>query len=170
MSDRMSAMEIEKQEFPRKVRGYDPDNVRMYLRSVAEEVGRLNLENGQLREEIGQLKSRLTEHEAREKTLQETLVSAQGMAGDLKERSRAEADLLVREARLKSERMLQQTQDQLDRLEDEIGRCKLERDNFERQVRGTIEHHLSLLESRKQNRAEADNVRVLRSIGGTDAG
>ena len=93
-----------------------------------------------------------------------------GFADDLKERSRAEAELLVREARLKSERLLQQSQDQLSRLEDEIGRCKLERDSFERQVRATVEHHLSILDARKDKRGEADSRHVLRSIGGTDAG
>ena len=170
MSDRMTAMDIEKQEFPRKLRGYDPENVRMYLGSVAEEVERLHLETGKLREQAGELDSRLEDYRAREKTLQETLVSAQAMAVDLKDRSRAEADLMVREARLKSERLLQQSQDQLGRLEDEIGRCKLERDTFERQVRSTIEQHLSVLDARKQKRADADNLRVLRSIGGSDAG
>ena len=44
---RLTAMEIEKQDFRRKVRGYDPDDVQMYLRSVAEEVERLHLENGE---------------------------------------------------------------------------------------------------------------------------
>ena len=92
------------------------------------------------------------------------------MAVDLKDRSRAEADLMVREARLKSERLLQQSQDQLARLEDEIGRCQLERDTFERQVRSTIEHHLSVLDARKQKRAEAASPRALRSIGGSDVG
>ena len=170
MSERITAMDIERQEFPSKLRGYDPENVRMYLKSVAEEVERLNLENGKQREELGEFKQQVGEYKAREKTLQDTLVSAQGMAGDIKARSQAEAELVLREARIKSERLMQQTQDQLARLEDEIGRSKLERDNFERQVRSLVEHHLSLLDARQQQRSDPDNVRVLRSIGGSDAG
>ena len=38
MSDRLSAMDIEGQEFPKKLRGYAPEEVRLYLRSVAEEL------------------------------------------------------------------------------------------------------------------------------------
>ena len=37
MSSRFTAMDVEKQEFTRKVRGYDPDEVRIFLSAVAEE-------------------------------------------------------------------------------------------------------------------------------------
>ena len=50
MSTRLTAMDIEKQEFARKMRGLDPDEVQMFLRAVAEEIERLNLENATLRE------------------------------------------------------------------------------------------------------------------------
>ena len=142
---RLTAMEIEKQDFRRKVRGYDPDDVQMYLRSVAEEVERLHLENGELREEVGRLKHAAQEIRGREQALQQTLVTAQNMTGEMKEKAKAEAELMVRRARLNSERMLQQAQDQLARLEAEISRCKLERDLFERRLRGTLEEHMALL-------------------------
>ena len=116
MSDRLTAMDIEKQEFKRSMRGFDPDEVKLFLRSVAEEVQRLNLDNADLREEQGRLKSEVEKYRAREKTLQDTLVAAQKMSDELTSKSRAEADLLVKEARMKAERLLQQSQDQLSRL------------------------------------------------------
>ena len=45
--------------------------------------------------------------------------------------------------------MLQNAQDQLARLETEISRCKIERDLFERRLRGVIDEHMILLELRK---------------------
>ena len=67
MSSRLTAMDIEKQEFGRRLRGYDPEEVRLYLRSVAEEVERLNLENGRLLEEIGELAAALRDGTPEEK-------------------------------------------------------------------------------------------------------
>ena len=51
VSARLTAMDIEQQEFTRKVRGYDPDEVKLFLKSVAEEIERINLENATVREE-----------------------------------------------------------------------------------------------------------------------
>ena len=90
---RLTAMEIEKQDFRRKVRGYDPDDVQMYLRSVAEEVERLHLENGEFREEVGRLKHAAQEIRGREQALQQTLVTAQNMTGEMKEKAKAEAEV-----------------------------------------------------------------------------
>jgi cell division initiation protein len=158
-------MDVERQEFPRRLRGYDPEEVRLFLRAVAEEVERLHLENAALREENGGLRERLEEVRERERTLQETLVTAQRMAGELKEKTRSEAELMVKEARLKAERLLEQAQDQLQAIEAEIGRLKLERDAFENRLRNAIEEHLALLELRKKDRAELDNLRFLRRRG-----
>jgi cell division initiation protein len=170
MSARLTARDVETQDFSRKMRGLDPDEVQLFLKAVAEEIERLNLENGNLVEENAALKGRIEDFKERERTLQETLVTAQRMSEDMKERSRAEADLLVREARVKAERVLEQAQDQLQALENEIGRLRLEKDAFENRLRSAIEEHLSLLDLRKQEKAELDNLRFLRRRSTTDVG
>jgi cell division initiation protein len=170
MTTRLTAMDIEKQAFTRKMRGYDADEVQLFLRAVAEEIERLNLENQTLSEETGTLRQRIEDFKERERTLQETLVTAQLMSADLKERARSEADLLIKESRFKAERVLEQAQDQLKSLENEIGRLRLEKDAFENRLRAAIEEHLSLLDLRKQEKADIDNLRFLRRRSTTDVG
>ena len=167
---RLTAMDIEQQEFRSKLRGFDPEEVRMFLRSVAEEIERLNLENGNLREEVGRGKLAIDEFRSREQALQQTLVTAQSMTGEMKDKAKVEADLIVSRARLSAERMLHQAQDQLSRLEAEIGRCKLERDLFERRLRSTIEEHVTLLDQRKNGAQELDNLHVLPRRPNSEAG
>jgi cell division initiation protein len=163
-------MDVEKQVFRSKLRGYDPEEVRYYLRSVSEEIERLNLENGELREDIGRLKRQHEELRSREQVLQKTLVSAQHMSDELKERSQAEANLVVRDARVRAERILQDAQDQLAQLEAEISRCRIEKDLFERRLRTTIEEHMILLEQRQDVTGEMDNIRVLPRRTSSEAG
>ena len=167
VSSRLTAMDIEKQEFRRKMRGYDAEEVRMYLRSVAEEIERVTLENSEMLEEIGQLRAQHKELNSREKLLQETLVSAQK---EMKERSRKEAELLVKDARLKSERMLQEAQDQLANLEAAIGRCKIEKELFEKRLRCALEEHMSVLENRGEKDGELGNVHVLHRRTNSEVG
>ena len=164
MSDRITAMDVERQEFKRKVRGFDPEEVSLYLRSVSEEIERLNLDNARLLEENGRLVRQVAEHATREQTLQQTLVTAQTMSAELKERSQVQADQLMHEARFKAERTLQETQDQLARLEAEISRARLDRDLFERRLENTIEEHQKMLEQRRSEREiTPDNVRPIRT-------
>lgn len=170
MSDRMTAMDVEKQEFTRKMRGYDPDEVRLYLKAVAEEIARLQLDNQMQREELGRLQTRLEDFRERERTLQETLVTAQKMSEEMKGKSAKEAELLVKEARLKGERILEQAQDQLQMLENEIGRLRLEKDAFENRLRAMLEEHVALLDLRKQEKGDLDNLRFLRRRSSGDIG
>jgi len=171
MSSRLTAMDVAKQDFPRKVRGFAVEDVRIFLQSVAEEIARLNLENGELSEELGRLKREAEQYRGRESTLQQTLISAQRMTDDMKEKGRVEADLVVKQARLEAERVLQEAQDQLVLLEDEISRRKLERDLFQRRLRGLIDEHSSLLERRAEPGGESDdNVRFLPPRSGSEAG
>ena len=115
-----------------------------------------------LREEAGKLQAQAQEHRDRERALRETLVTAKEMASTLEQKSREESNLMVKEARLKSERMLERAQDQLTLIETEISRAKLERDFFENRLRSVIEEHGALLDLRKRERSEKDNLRFLR--------
>jgi cell division initiation protein len=171
MSDRMTAMDVERQEFRSGLRGYDREEVRMFLRSVAEEIGRLHLDNGATREEMGRLRETVEELRSRERTLQDTLVTAQAMVTDIREKAQKEAELILREARIKAEKVVEQAQGHLETIESEINRARLERDAFENRLKSCIDEHVALLEMRKTERAEMEgNVRILRRRSATDAG
>jgi cell division initiation protein len=130
----------------------------MYLKSVGEEVERLNLENAERDEELGQLRARIDEFSQRERILQDAIVSAQRMSDEMQQKARSEADLLLREARMNAERRLQESQDQLSRIENEISRLRLERDSFEKRLRGLVEQHLELLDLRSSERREQEGA------------
>ena len=170
MSDRLTARDIQNQQFHRKMWGYDPAEVDLFLQSAAEDVERLTLENGEMLEKMGKLRSDVDELRTHEKTLQQTLVSAQRMTEEMKNRASHEGELLVKEARIRADRMQREAQDTLTRLEADISRSKLDREVFERQLRSVVEQHLALLEMRREARTELDNLRVLPKHIGSETG
>jgi cell division initiation protein len=170
MSDRITAMDVESQQFPTKMRGYDPGEVRSFLKSVAEEIERQALDNGNLREEIGRLRAEQEAMRSREQTLQQTLVAAQKMSEEMKEKAKAEADLLVREARVRAEQLTRQAHDELLRIEASIQHARMERDTLERRLRGVLEQHAALLDLRAEAHGEMDNLRVMPVRAGQEAG
>lgn len=161
MSSRLTAMDVENQEFRRKMRGYDPEEVDLFLTSVSDEVERLNLERSEMLEERGRLRKELEGVRTREEALQKTLVTVQKMTEEMKQRAEKEGELIVQEARLRADRILKDAQDRLSRLETDISRSELERVSFERRLRGMLEQHVALLDMRREAREELDNLRVL---------
>jgi len=170
MSNRWTAMDIEKQAFHRKFRGYDPGEVDLFLKAIAEEVERLNLQHGEMLEETGRLRQELDGLRSREETLQKTLVSAQRMTDEMKDRAGKEGELLVQEARMRADRLLQESHDRLTRLETDIGRSRQERDTLERRLKAVLEQHLALLDMRTEARDDLDNLRVLPDRRGSEVG
>lgn len=169
-SSQLTARDIQNQQFKRGLRGYDTDEVDLFLRSVADHVERLVLAHGDLREEVGRMKGELDGLRERERMLQETLISAQKMAEQTAEAAKCEADLLIKEARIKAERQIERARDEVARLDEDKQRLQLERESFERSLRSLIDQHTRLLDMRAAERDDAENVHVFRPASSTDAG
>ncbi len=123
----LTPLEIQKQTFPRKFQGYDPDDVRAYLHMVAEEIERLVRETDHLARENGILREDLEDHANRERILKDTLLSAQKVAEDIVGNARKEAELIVKDAELLAERLIGQAMQRVGDLERTIADLKIER-------------------------------------------
>jgi cell division initiation protein len=123
----LTPLEIQKQRFGRTMRGYAEDEVRGYLHLVAEEVERLLSEAQVLSRENALLRDEIAEHSGRERILKDTLLSAQRVSEELKSNAEKEAELIIKDAELISERMISQALSRVGDLERAIQELKLER-------------------------------------------
>ena len=98
---RITPMDIRQQQFTVKMfRGFDVQEVDMFLEDLAEDYEALLKENQLLKEQLQAMEERARSLEDRERVLQETLVTTQRVTEEMKESARREAALLVREAEL----------------------------------------------------------------------
>ncbi|MDQ6801836.1 MAG: DivIVA domain-containing protein [Acidobacteriota bacterium] len=141
----LTPLEIQKQLFARKFKGFDSDEVRAYLQMVAEEmevlikdVDRLSRENVMLRED-------LDDHNQRERILKDTLLSAQRVSEDVKSNARKEAELIVKDAELLSERLVSQAMNRVSDLERTIQDLKVERRSARNKLQATLDTIQQLL-------------------------
>ncbi len=142
----LSPLEVQKQDFPRTMRGYSTDEVRAYLHLVAEEmeellkqVELLGRENKILREEIG-------EHNQRERILKDTLLSAQRVSEELKANAEKEGELIIKDAELVAEKMISQAMARVGELETVIQELKIERKAARNKVRTVLDTFQQMLE------------------------
>jgi cell division initiation protein len=142
---RLSPLEIQKQTFAKSLKGYSVDEVRAYLHLVAEEIermvkdiDRLSRENVHFREELG-------EHSERERILKETLLSAQKVSEEVKANARKEAELIVKDAELLSERLISQAMTRVGDLERSIQELKIERKGARNKLQTILDTFQQLL-------------------------
>ena len=135
----LTPLEIQKQTFSRALKGYSPDDVRAYLHLVAEEIERLLRENDRLLRDVAMLREDVDDHTNRERILKDTLLSAQKVAEDLTANARKEAELIVKDAELLSERLIGQAQQRVADLERAIGDLRMERRAARNKLTSTID-------------------------------
>jgi len=123
----LTPLEIQKQTFSRAIKGYTVDEVRAYLHLVAEEIERLVKDVDRLSRENAMLRDELDDHNQRERILKDTLLSAQKVSEDVRANARKEAELIVKDAELLSDRLMAQAQSRVADLERAIQELKMER-------------------------------------------
>jgi cell division initiation protein len=117
---KITPLDIQQREFKVALRGYDRSEVEAFLRSVSKTVEELVKENAGLKERVEALGTQVNDLGKKEAALNELLVTTQAMSETLKQTARREADLILKEAELKSEELLKRAQTEYEGLQREI--------------------------------------------------
>ena len=141
----LTPLDIQRQTFSRALKGYNVDEIRAYLQLIAEEIERLLRDVDRLARENAMLREDLDEHNARERILKDTLLSAQKVSEDVKANAQKEAELIVKDAELLSERLTSQAMARVAELERTIQDLKIERKGARNKLQSTIDTIQQLL-------------------------
>jgi cell division initiation protein len=122
---RLSATDIRQQQFAVKlIRGFDPQEVDAFLDEMADDWDELNKENNLLKEQLTIAEEQKKLAEEQNKNLQQTLVVAQKMAEEFRESSKRAADIVLREAQLQAEKLLEEKRQEQTRLTADVEALK----------------------------------------------
>jgi cell division initiation protein len=150
----LTPLEIQKQTFARVLKGYHVDEVRAYLHLIAEEIERLVKDVDRMARENAHLREDLDDHTHRERILKDTLLSAQKVSEDVKENARKEAELIVKDAELLSERIVAQAMTRVGDLEKVILDLKIERRTARTRLAAMLETFQQLVELDSEEEAK----------------
>ncbi len=144
---RITPLDLRNHHFGRRLNGLDPAEVESFLRLVSEDYEDLLRENEAQSERIRQLEQRVEQLVADERLLKETLLSAQAMTSDLREAAIKESEVLVGEAEVKAEKILDAAHRRAARLSEEIREMRGLRSRLAEALRSTIGTHIALIDS-----------------------
>ncbi|HDN67431.1 MAG: septum formation initiator [Candidatus Latescibacterota bacterium] len=144
---KITALDLRKQEFKKAFRGYDTEEVDAFLEIVAAEFEQISRKDASLREKIESLEAALAEYRNLEKTLQSTLLAAQKTTEETKANAQREADLIVRDAEIRAEKIVDRARAELNRINQEIANLKTQRDSFLARLKSLLNYQMYLLET-----------------------
>jgi len=146
---KITPLDLRNQEFGRTLRGFDPEEVRVFLELVSDEFELLIKENNSLTERLRGLDEKIRDYRSMEKTLNATLISAQKNADSYFENAKKEADLTLESARMESRRVLEKAQNQKVALEEEIAQLQKTRTVYVNKFKSFLKEQLELLAGEK---------------------
>jgi cell division initiation protein len=142
---KITPLEIKKQRFAVKMRGYDQAEVETFLEMVSDEYESVMNEKNHLHEEVTKLKVQLRDYQQVEKTLQDTLMNAQENVSQARENSKREAQIIIREAELKSEKVLDDAKEKLDRMRNDLTILRAQKESFAKRLRHLLDSQVELI-------------------------
>src|SRR3972149_44705 len=114
---RLSAMDIRQQQFAVKLfRGFAPQEVDAFLEEVADDWEELLRENNLLKDQLATLEEQKKATDEQNQSLQQTLIIAQKMAEEFREAPKRAADIVLREAQLQAEKLMEEKRQELGKL------------------------------------------------------
>src|SRR5262244_3226124 len=144
---RITPMDIRQQQFTVKMfRVFDVQEADTFLEDLADDYETLLKENQLLKEQLQTLEERARGLEDRERILQETLVTTQRVTEEMRENARREAAVVVREAELQGEKMVETARTSEASIQAEVAALRRMRRQLAEALRSTVDMYQRLID------------------------
>lgn len=153
---RITPLDVRQQQFTiRMFRGFDVQEVDAFLQDIAEDYEAVLKENALLKEQLAALEERSRGFAELEKTLRDTLVTGQRMSEEMKANARREAQLVVDEAQLRGEKLLDEARAEEAKIKSEVLNLRRALRQLAESVRSSVERYQRLVDADLKEAGEA---------------
>ena len=135
---KVTPLELRQRQFTTVMRGYDRAEVNTFLAQAADDFEALMLETDRLRQEAGKAEAALNEHRGQEKQLSNTLLTAQKIADDIREKAQHDAARFISEAEGRIALMVEKSHARVGEVQREIEALRAKRREVEMSLEGLV--------------------------------
>lgn len=158
MKIKLTPLEIQQQRFTVRFRGYTTGEVDHFLDQVCDTLEIMMNETEVLREKVRQLSLENQDYKSREESYKRVMLNSQKVLEQMKDNAKKSSDLIVAQAEVDAEKIIQSAHDKLTRMHDEINELKRQQVQFRSQMKSMIESHAALLEMTEAELAAPEEV------------
>ena len=149
---------VKQKEFTTRFRGFDVQEVDYFLEDVAKELDNLNHTIQNLHEENHRLNLENKGYRKRENSMKNAMIKSQKVLDQMKENAKKSSQLIIANAEVEAEKMLNRAHKRLAQLHSDIIELKRQRIQLEMQISAVIESHSKMLEMTKEENKAADET------------
>jgi len=147
---KLTPLDIQQQQFKVRLRGFDVREVDRFLELTADAFATLQETVKRQDEEIRRLKLEKQGYQEREETFKRAMLNSQKVLEQMKDNARKSAEIIVADAEVKAEKILNRAHNRLSQLHVDIAELKRQRVQIEVQIRAVIDAQTKLLEIGKE--------------------
>ena len=154
---KLTPLDIQQQQFTMRVRGFDVREVDLFLEQMANAFEQLQRDTETLKEEILRLRRESHGLKKREETFKRAMIHSQKVLENMKENADKQAELIIAEAEIKADKIINHAQSRLNQLQEDITELRRQRVQIEVEISAIIEAHSKLLKISQESMQAADD-------------
>lgn len=143
----ITPLEIQNKEFSRAVRGYNQEEVDLFLDQIMADYNSLLTENEQLKKQLEETKEKIDGYKDTEGAVLKTLEAAKSLMNDISASAEKRASILVKNAELDADLKQRQAKDNVERLREEEARLNARVTSMKVKFRSFLESELERFDS-----------------------
>jgi len=147
---------IKQKEFSTRFRGFDVQEVDAFLEDVSRELESQESVLEKLRHEHHRLHLENQGYQKREESMKNAMIQSQKVLEQMKDNAEKSAQVIIANAEVEAEKILNQAHKRLSQLHSDITELKRQRIQLEMQISSVLESHSKLLEMTKEENKAAD--------------
>lgn len=140
----LTPLDIQNKEFKRGFRGYSEEEVDEFLDELTRDYEAVLGESKGLRQELAKTQEELERYRSIKDTLNNTLVTAQQSAEEVRASARKEADLIIKEAQMRAAGLIEEAQGEVARIQKQHEATLKQVEYFRMKMRGFLKAQLEM--------------------------
>ena len=154
---RITPLDIRKQDFRKAVRGFDCDEVRAFLSTLADEYETVLVDNKQIRELIMEQEDKIEEYQGMERNLRDTLMTAERVMHETRDNASKKGELIVKDAEMQAQRVLEECRLRTEELRREIVGLRKEKETYLARFKSLAQAQVQFVETHESDFEDLDN-------------
>ena len=151
-------IDIKQQQFKVKFRGFDIHEVDSFLEQIADTFEMMQREIEVLNDKVNRLEIENQGYREREDTFKRAILNSQEVLEQIKDNATKSAEIMIADAEVKAEKILNRAQNRLSQLHEDITELKRQRMQIEVQIRSIVETHTKLLDMGQEETKRLDDA------------